>query len=67
MQNAERQLKQLGRDRAGKLYQWLLEADLAMKGTHSQPDRARFVLEQLILGLSKHLAPPSQRRHAATR
>jgi DNA polymerase-3 subunit delta len=51
--NAERQIKQLGRDRAGKMLQWLLEADLAMKGSHSAPDRARFVLERLVLRMAK--------------
>ena len=53
LQRAERQLIQMGRDRAGQLYRWLLEADLALKGSHSSPDRARFVLEQLILRLAK--------------
>ena len=51
--NAERQLKQLGRDRAGEILKWLLEADLAMKGSHSAPDRARFVLERLFLRMAK--------------
>ncbi len=55
--NAERQIKQLGRDRAGKMLQWLLEADLAMKGSHSAPDRARFVLEQLFLRMARQPAP----------
>ncbi len=50
---AQRQLKQLGRDRAGKMYQWLLEADLALKGTHSTPDKARFMLEKLIFRMAK--------------
>ncbi len=49
----ETRLKQLGRERAGRLYRWLLDADLALKGTHSSSDRARFVLEQLILRLAK--------------
>lgn len=53
MANAERQLKQLGRDRAGRMLQWLLEADLAMKGSHSAADRARFVLERLFLKMAK--------------
>lgn len=62
LQRAEEQLKQLGRDRAGQLYRWLLEADLALKGSHSSPTRARFVLERLILRLAKQLgrqAPPA--------
>jgi DNA polymerase-3 subunit delta len=53
LQRAEQQLLQMGRDRAGQLYRWLLEADLALKGSHSSPDRSRFVLEQLILRLAK--------------
>lgn len=53
LQRAEQQLMQMGRDRAGHLYRWLLETDLALKGSHSSPDRARFVLEHLILRLAK--------------
>jgi len=63
IKKAEDRLKQLGRDRAGKLYQWLIEADLAMKGSHSHEDRARFVLEQLIFCMSKQAAPaPAPRK-----
>ncbi len=51
--SAEHQLKQLRRDRAGKLHRWLLEADLAMKGSHSSPDLSRLVLEQLVLRLAR--------------
>jgi DNA polymerase-3 subunit delta len=54
---AEKQLIQLGRDRAGRLLQWLLEADLAMKGSHSSSDRARFVLEMLFLRQAKRQQP----------
>lgn len=60
--NCEQQLKQLTRHRAGKLYRWLLELDLALKGSHSNPHRARFALEQLILKLSKQAAPRSAAR-----
>jgi DNA polymerase-3 subunit delta len=35
----EPQLRKLGRERAGRLYRWLLEADLALKGTSSSPAR----------------------------
>ena len=55
--SAEKQLRQIGRDRAGQLYRWLLEADLALKGTHSAPDRARFVLERLIIRLARQSRP----------
>jgi DNA polymerase-3 subunit delta len=53
LEKAEKQLIQLGRHRAGQLYRWLLEADLAIKGSHSTTDRARFVLERLILRMAK--------------
>ena len=53
MQKAERQLKQLGRARAGQMLHWLLDADLALKGSSSAPHRARFVLEQLIAKMAK--------------
>jgi len=59
LERAESQLKQLGRVRAGKLYQWLLETDLALKGSHSHPQRARFALERLFLRMSGAL--PSRR------
>jgi DNA polymerase-3 subunit delta len=54
---AEAQFRQLGRQRAAKLYRWLLEADLALKGTSSQRHRARLVLEQLIARLSSAADP----------
>lgn len=55
---AEERLKQLGRARSGKIYRWLMETDLALKGSHSHADRARFVLEQLFLRMAKETAPP---------
>ncbi len=54
---AESQLKQLGRGRAGSLYRWLLDADLALKGTSSSSTRSRIVLEQLIARLSTAADP----------
>jgi DNA polymerase III subunit delta len=50
---AEKRLLQLGRKRAGKLYDWLLELDLALKGSHSPDDRARWALEQFVLRLAR--------------
>ena len=50
---AAAQLKQLGSARAKRLLAWLLEADLALKGSHGNTHRARFVLEQLFLKMSK--------------
>jgi hypothetical protein len=53
---AERQLRQIGRQRARQLTGWLLAADLAIKGHHSSDDRARTELERLIVRLSADAA-----------
>ncbi|MDZ4782695.1 MAG: DNA polymerase III subunit delta [Planctomycetia bacterium] len=53
----EKQLMRLGRQRGSQLLRWLLEADLAMKGSSSSNHRARLVLEELICRLS---APSAQ-------
>jgi DNA polymerase III subunit delta len=52
----ENQLRQIGAKRAGQIYRWLLEADLALKGASSKDERARLVLEELIVQLSKQMA-----------
>jgi DNA polymerase-3 subunit delta len=57
LDKTEKQLKQIGWPRAKQIYHWLLEADLALKGSRSQGRRARLVLEELIVRLSKQLAP----------
>jgi DNA polymerase-3 subunit delta len=57
MGTAENQLKQIGRPRAKQLYRWLLAADLELKGHNSAKDRARRVLETLIVRLAKEAAP----------
>ncbi len=49
---AEVQLRRLGRQRASRLYRWLLAADLALKGASSSPPRARLVLEELIVRIA---------------
>jgi DNA polymerase-3 subunit delta len=54
---AEKRLIQLGRHRGGKLYRWLLELDVALKGSHSPDDRARWALEQLILRMAQRTTP----------
>jgi DNA polymerase-3 subunit delta len=59
---AESQLRRLGRVRAGQLYHWLLEADLALKGTSSSPGRARLLLEEFVVRLS---APQSETQRPA--
>ncbi len=61
LERAESQLKQLSRGRAGRIYQWLLETDLALKGSHSNPHRARFALEQLFLRMAKGVGAASVR------
>lgn len=60
LDKAERQLKQIGRQRGASLYRWLLEADLALKGSSSSSARSRIVLEQLVCRLST-LADPRKR------
>jgi len=57
----EKRLMQLGRQRAAKLYRWLVELDGALKGSDAWPpgmdgDRARWVLEQLVFRLAKGTA-----------
>ncbi len=54
IQRAKAQLKGLGRDRAKHLLAWLLDADLRLKGTHSQDGRDRFLLEQFVIKLAKN-------------
>jgi DNA polymerase-3 subunit delta len=51
--DAESQLRQIGRPRARRLYRWLLAADLELKGHNSTKERARRVLETLIVRLSQ--------------
>jgi DNA polymerase-3 subunit delta len=53
MARAEAQLRRLGRARALRLPQLLLDADLALKGTSSAPARARLTIEQLLVGLAQ--------------
>jgi DNA polymerase-3 subunit delta len=60
---AEGQLRQIGRQRIARLPRQLLDADLALKGSHSQRDAARRVVERLIVQLSKAADP---RRPPAT-
>ena len=64
---AEGQLRKLGRPRASQLYRWLLEADLALKGSSSSPVRSRLVLETLVVRLSASVGPPARPPLAAGR
>jgi DNA polymerase III subunit delta len=59
LSDAERQLRQIGRPRARRLYRWLLTADLELKGHNSSKDAARRVLETLIIRLSRQAQPES--------
>ena len=56
MKQAERQLMALGRPRGIQLLPWLLDADLRLKGTHSQDPRDRFLLEHLVVRLARDKA-----------
>ena len=53
LNDAERQLRQIGRGRAKQLTRWLLAADLAIKSHNSADDAARIELERLIVRLAK--------------
>ncbi len=55
VETAQGRIRQLGRVRADLIYDWLLEADLALKRSHSKADRGRLVLEKLIVRMSKEL------------
>lgn len=55
---AEGQLKKLGRQRGGRLLDWLLEADLGLKGNRSAS--GRIVLEELVVRLSDAADPRSK-------
>ena len=56
-ENAGDQLKQIGSARAKQISQWLIEADLQLKRSHSHESRGRFVIEKLFLKLAKELKP----------
>ncbi|MFO0841128.1 MAG: DNA polymerase III subunit delta [Gemmataceae bacterium] len=50
-QSAEQQMRHLGRRRLDRLYDWLLETDLGMKGGSQLPPTA--LLERLVLRLAR--------------
>jgi DNA polymerase-3 subunit delta len=54
LRSAEQQLRHLGRRRAERLYEWLLEADLGMKGASQLPERTQ--LERLVIRLARPTA-----------
>lgn len=52
IQDAERHLRRIGRDRARQILAWLKDLDIRLKGSHSQEDRARMALEEFVLRLA---------------
>jgi DNA polymerase-3 subunit delta len=56
IKSAEQQLRHLGRRRAERLFDWLLEADLGLKGASQLPPRT--VLERLVIQLARPLPRP---------
>jgi len=50
LKKAEGQLRRLGRQRGSQLYDWLLQADLDLKGASALPPRS--ILERLIIRLA---------------
>jgi DNA polymerase-3 subunit delta len=58
LRKAQRQLRQLGRHRGDRLLEWLLQADLDLKGASPLP--RRLILERLIV----RLAAPEARQPA---
>ncbi|MAT68212.1 MAG: hypothetical protein CMJ58_01680 [Planctomycetaceae bacterium] len=57
LNDAEQQLRQVGRDRAAGLLDRLLAADLSLKGHNSGKEAARRVIETIIVELSQEAAP----------
>jgi DNA polymerase-3 subunit delta len=51
VKGAEQQLRHLGRRRAERLYDWLLETDLGLKGGSPLPPRA--LLERLVVRMAQ--------------
>jgi DNA polymerase-3 subunit delta len=49
--NAEQQLRHLGRRRLDRIYDWLLETDLGMKGSSQLPPRT--LLERMVVQLAR--------------
>jgi DNA polymerase III subunit delta len=51
VRGAEQQLRHIGRRRADRLYDWLLETDLGLKGASALPPRT--LLERLVVRLAR--------------
>lgn len=50
LEKTERQLRRLGRRQGDRLYRWLLEADMDLKGNSSLP--LRTILERLFVRIA---------------
>ena len=62
LDNATARLKQLGRKRVANLLDQIVEADFALKRSHSKEHRARLLLELLFTKMSEQLSPASLAR-----
>lgn len=56
----EQQLRHLGRSRMDRIFDWVVETDLAMKG--NSPLEPELILERLVVKLSRPERPPAARR-----
>jgi DNA polymerase-3 subunit delta len=60
LKGAQQQIRHLGRRRVDRLYDWLLEVDLGLKGSSQLPPRA--LLERLVIRLARpNESAPQQR------
>jgi DNA polymerase-3 subunit delta len=59
LKGCEQQLRHLGRRRTDRLYDWLLEADLGLKGASQLPPRT--LLEKLVVRLARKNPPAPSR------
>ncbi len=50
---AAARLRRLGRRRLDVIHRWLLDVDLALKGTHSREDLGRQLIERLMVSLAE--------------
>jgi DNA polymerase-3 subunit delta len=55
IEKAQQRIQRLGRRRMGLMMDWILEADLALKRSHSVEERGRLVLERLLVQLADEL------------
>lgn len=57
IEQAQSRLRQLSSARGKQILDWLLEADMQLKRSHSHKDRGRLVLEKLVVKMARELAP----------